>query len=514
MSAIIPQGPPPEPLDAALLPANVDETFDAIVIGSGAGGAVLAKELAEGGMRVAIVEEGGHHRAHRDFASQAVNRLYRDQGVTGTVGRPMVPVPLGKCFGGATTINSGTCFRTPETVLDRWRSAFGLESMDVESMDHVFARVEREINVEPVPFERMTRSCTLVHELLAARGLQGAPLNRNVIDCEGCGMCCYGCTSGAKQSMDKSYLPKAIIAGATAYTHARATRLLRQRNGRVTGVVAEAAGGVRRGRARRLVLRAPKVAVACGTLLSPAFLRGNGIARGNPHLGRHLTLHPASKVYGEFKEDIRQWRGVPQAYYLDTFKERGVIFEGISMPPELGAMATPFHGAPLAHFIRDYRHMASFGFMISDTGEGSMFRVPGMGYRFRYSLTPTDVERIHFATVFLARLFLEGGARAVYPFVSRPDCILRGEADLERFEQSPPRREELELMAFHPLGTCRMAAKADQGVIGPDFQVFGAPGLYVCDGSAVPTALGVNPQETIMALATRLAEQWLETELN
>ena len=499
----------PELRDAASLKTQVDEKYDVVIIGSGAGGAVLAKELAEGGMRVALLEEGGYHHEHRDFASEAVNRLYRDKGVSGTIGRPMVPVPLGKCFGGTTTINSGTCFRTPDAVLSKWQREFGLDALEFAALAPHFDRVEREINVEETPFDLMVRSCVKVHELLAKQGMHGAPLKRNVRHCDGCGMCCYGCTSGAKQSMDRSYLPKALHAGAVAYTHARAKAILRDRAGRAVGVTAESVDAESRKLGGRLTLRAPIVIVACGTLISPGLLKENGIAKGNPHLGRHLTLHPASKVYGEFDEHIDQWAGVPQAYYFEGLKSEGIMFEGISMPPELGAMAAPFHGAPLAHFIRNYRHMASYGFMVSDTSEGSMIRVPGMGYQWRYSLSKTDVGRVHTAIVFLARLFLRGGAQAVYPFVSRRDNILRDEGDVDRFERAPLRADDLEMMAFHPLGTCRIAASPELGVCNPDHEVFGTPGLYVCDGSSVPSALGVNPQETIMMLATRLAEKLL-----
>lgn len=497
----------PDPRDAARLATSVDEPYDAVIVGSGAGGAVLAKELAEGGMRVAIVEEGGFHRVHQDEPFNVLKRLYRDAGFSGTIGKPPVLVPLGRCFGGTTTINSGTCFRTPDSVLAYWRNYLGLKDIEIGEMSQVFDRVEKELNVTEVSFGLMSRGVQKLHELLLQEGFRGAPLRRNVRDCEGCGVCCYGCSSGAKQSMDRCYLPKALRAGGVAYVNARAKQIQVDRAGRATGIVAEATGTS----ARRLTLRARIVVSACGTLLSPQFLKANRIGRGNPHLGTHLTLHPATKVYAEFDERMDDWRGVPQSYYLDAFHDDGLMFEGASMPPDLGAMGMALFGTPLARFIKNYANMASFGFMISDTTEGHMVRVPGAGYLFKYTLTETDLRRIRRGIAFLSRLYLKGGARAVYPLLSNEFSVMERIEEVDRFENTPLRGKDLEMLAFHPLGTCRMAATADAGVCDQDHQVFGTPGLYVCDGSVVPSALGVNPQITIMGLATRLAGRLLAT---
>ncbi|HNT87543.1 MAG TPA: GMC family oxidoreductase [Candidatus Hydrogenedentes bacterium] len=497
------------PMDAAHLHADVDAAFDAVVVGSGAGGAVIAKELAEGGRRVAIVEEGGYHAVHRDPPFASFARLYRDCGFSGTLGRPAVLTPMGRCFGGTTTINSGTCFRTPESVIARWRDELGLAEIDHAALDRAFDRVEHEINVTVTDLRIMSRGNRIVHELLEREGLHGAPLRRNVRDCEGCGACCYGCTSGAKQSMDRCYLPKALRAGATAYVRARAERILCDAAGRAAGIEA-VANGVS---GRRLTFRAPVVILACGSLLTPQLLRRNGVARGNPHLGRHLTLHPATKVYAEFEERVEDWKGVPQSYSYDGLRDDGIKFEGASMPPELGAVAMPLVGEEMAHFLKRYAHIASFGMMISDTAEGRMTRVPGYGYVFRYSLTELDLARLRRGIAFLARLYLKHGALAAYPMMARQGSVFRGLDDVDRFERAPLRASEVEVMAFHPLGTCRMAASPAGGVCDQEHQVFGAPGLYVCDGSVVPTALGVNPQVTIMAMATRFAERLLDREL-
>lgn len=490
--------------DAAQLPADVLEYCDVIVAGSGAGGAVLAKELAEGGLKVVIVEEGGFHSEHRDLPSEALGRLYRDAGVTATMGRPMVAVPMGKCFGGSTTINSGTCFRTPEPVLERWRKEFGLPGFEPDRVDRVFSRVEQEAHIQPADFAVMSRPNVMVHEFLAREGLRGAPIRRNAYKCEGCGTCCYGCTSGAKQAMNVSYLPKALKAGARAYVNAEVRRILTGPGSAAQGVVARAAVT-----GCKITLHAPIVVAACGSLLSPILLKRSGIARGNRHLGRHLTLHPASKVVAEFEQHIDSWEGIPQAYSFEGLHDDGIMMEGISMPPDLGAAAVPFVGPALAHYIKRYAHMASCGFMISDTTEGRLARLPFLGYKFLYSMSEVDARRMRRAIAFLARLFLKNGALRVYAMVSSRNNILTSMQEVDCFERTELPPGAIESMAFHPMGTCRMAASPALGVCDPYHQVFGAPGLYVCDGSVVPTPLGVNPQQTIMGLATRLAEHLL-----
>lgn len=502
-----------KPLDAALFTQNIEEKADAVVVGSGAGGAVIAKELAEGGMKVILLEEGGHHLHHRDLAFEAIRRLYRDHGFTSTLGSPIIPVPMGKCFGGTTVVNSGTCFRLPRSVLEKWRNVFGLTNLDPQILDLAFEKVEKEIHVEPADFSVMSRTNTLMHELLSREGFKGAAIHRNIRHCEGCGMCCYGCTSGAKQSMDVSYLPKALGAGAIAYTHARATQILQDSRG-AQGILAEAIDSHSQKTGITLKIKADRTIIAAGTFLTPQLLKLNGIARENKHLGKHLTLHPATKLFAEFDEEIRGWDGTPQAYYLDSFQDEGIMFEGIFTPPDLLGMSVPFIGKKLTHFIKHYSHITSFGFLIKDESEGKLVRLPFLGYRYCYSLTPGDIRRIQQGVAFLARIFLKGGARKVYPLIRTQMPELTTLEEVNRFEKSQIRSGDVDCMAFHPLGTCRMATHPKNGVCDQNHEVFGMSRLYLCDGSIMPSSLGVNPQLTIMAMATRLAGQLLSETRN
>jgi choline dehydrogenase-like flavoprotein len=498
------------PRDLSMERGDLSAHYDVVVVGSGAGGAVIAKELAQAGMKVAIVEEGGWHRRHVDLAFEAIQRLYRDHGLTSTLGSPIIPVPMGKCFGGTTVINSGTCFRMPERVLKHWRNDLGLSDVGVEELDRAYTRVEHEIHVEPADFAVMSRSNTIMHELLEKEGFKGAAIRRNIVNCEGCGLCCYGCSSGAKQSMDVSYLPRAMAAGAHAYTRAKVTRLLREASSHPTRIIGIEAEGIHRNGRRTghtLRITADRTILAAGTFFTPQILKDIKAARRNRHLGRHLTLHPATKIFAEFDEDIKGWDGTPQAYYLDAFKDEGIMFEGIFTPPDLVGLTTPFVGKRLIEFMKRYSHMTSFGLMISDESEGRLIWLPLFGHAYYYALTPNDIQKIKRGVAFLARVFLKGGAKRVFPLIRGWE--FNSLEDVDRFEQSKLRAGAIDLMAFHPLGTCRMGADPSHGVCDPEHRVFGTEGLYVCDGSVIPTSIGVNPQLTIMAMATRLAERVL-----
>ncbi len=497
-------------LNGSTISQDIKVSSDVVIIGSGAGGAVLAKELAEGGMKVILIEEGGYHptSSHTDLPFDALSRLYRDRGFSASIGKPFIPLPMGRALGGTTVINSGTCFRTPAHVMQNWSQNLGLHDYNEAEFLPLFERVEKEINVTDVDFAVMSRANSIFHEILAKKGTPGKVLRRNIRGCEGCGFCCYGCPSGAKQSMDVSYLPKAFRSGAQAYTRCKVEKFKVQGN-RVQGVLGKFLNSDDQPTGYLLEVSAPKVIVSAGTVFSPRVLWQNYVSRKNPklkkNLGKNLTLHPANKVYAKFEEEVRGWEGTPQAYYLEEDPQNeGITFEGIFMPPDIVALTVPFIGQKLNQFMRDYKYMATFGFLINDSGTGNVKQLPFIGSTVFYSFNKQDVEKMKKGVAYLSRIFLEGGASVVYSLI-HGHAEIRSEQDILKLENADVRPEDAECMAFHPLGTCRMAATEDKGVVGPDFKVFGWEGLYVCDGSVIPSSLGVNPQVTIMSFATKLA---------
>jgi choline dehydrogenase-like flavoprotein len=467
---------------------------DVVVIGSGAGGAPAAKELAEGGMRVIVVEDGDQHSTEELTARprDELPRLYREAGQTATLGTPPIMLLLGRGLGGTTFVNSGTCFRTPASVLDRWRDGFGFDPGD---MTPWFERVEREINVVQVPSEIAGRNALLAKRGADALGWSGGFLRRNVRGCVGSGVCAFGCPTSAKQHMGITYVPKAWDAGATTYTRTRARRIVTEGR-RATAVVATTAAG------GRLRIRAEYFVVSAGTIHTPLLLAKGGLGRRSGQLGRNLSIHPATAVWALFDERVDIARGVPQAYYVDEFDDEGIMFEGIGGPPDYVALATPFIGERQHELMLQYSHLAQLGLMVCDRSRGRVARALGRPV-IRYDLGDRDVATFKLGLERLVELWWAAGARSVLlPVAGLPELSRNHGAPLRNLRL---RARDLKLMAFHPLGTARAGVDPDRTVVDEDLRVHCTDNVWVSDGSVVPSSLGVNPQETIMALATRLA---------
>jgi choline dehydrogenase-like flavoprotein len=456
------------------------------VVGAGAGGAVVGAELAEGGARVVMLEQGRHHDPDGFTARppEMLARLYRDSGQTVTLGSPPILLLVGRGVGGTTLVNSGTCFRTPSHVLERWCHEFGLE-LDETAMRPCFERVERALSVAEVSPALAGANADVARRGAERLGWSHGYLRRNARGCVGSGVCVFGCPTSAKQHTGITYVPRASAAGATIVTGADVRSVL-VRRGRARGVYAKLADG------GRLEVRAPTVVLACGTVHTPLLLDRSGLPDGSGQRGRNLSLHPATAAFALMDELVDMARGVPQSLYVDEFAGEGIMFEGVAGPPSYAAMALPLTGARHRRAMERYRNLAQFGLMVSDASRGRVRSVAGRPL-VSYRLCAADLAKFRSGLGRLRTLFEAAGAREVYlplPAGVSPD-------------RARPR--DLKLMAFHPLGTARADARATQGVTDGELALHGTPGVYVADGSVVPSALGVNPQLTIMALATRLA---------
>lgn len=481
---------------------------DVVVVGSGAGGATIAKELSGAGRRVILLEAGLHY-TRDDFnlrIEQSFMAMYWYGGQMLTLGTPAFLLPLGKTVGGTTTINSGTCFRVPHRVLKRWHLDHGLWEIGEEELGLYYSAVEEYLFVQKADPEVMGRNALLFLEGARGLGLSGGILSRNAKDCEGYGSCCFGCPSDAKQSANISYVPDAVSAGCEVYTGCTVDEVT-VKNGRASGVSARLANGTTAGTGNRLEVEAGVVVLACGSIRTPLMLLTQGICNSSGQVGRNLTIHPCTGTLALMPEKMDNPKGIPQATYVDEFADDGVMLEGGTLPPLGIVMSVPYRGRRLAEFMRDYPNLGIFGGMVSEhCSSGRVIPNPLDARRplVMYRLKGEDVKKFKHTVELMAEVWFSLGASSVFtPFSSFPRLV---PSDLARFKRLKARASDCPAAsAFHPLGTCRMGVDPHTSVVMHSGETWEVENLYISDGSIVPTSLGVNPQMTIFALAMRCA---------
>lgn len=481
---------------------------DAIVVGSGAGGAVVARVLAEAGLDVVVLEEGGHV-PHAEYAalppSLVMRRMGREAFTTAAVplgDTPVISVLAGRAVGGSSTLTGGICFRIPESVTDHWAGGLGLPTMSSAALAPMFDAVERELGVTEVPRDLRSEATRLFVDAAGRAGVGFRPLRRNTKECRGASNCNFGCPYDAKMSVDFNYLPKAVAAGARIFSDVRVDRVTTA-DGRATGVegVVLDVRGSRRGRAR---LTARTIVISAGTLHTPGILRRTGVGRRSRQLGRNITLHPTFRAAALFPQRVEAWKGSMQSVWSDHFEKEGITLMNAFPPVSILAGAMPGIGAEFMHRARQMGHLSTFGGIVHDEGGGRLWRIPGREPLLTYRMAPRDRARFLRGMELIATTFFEAGAREVYlPLYGAPGLRSMDELKTLLGKRIPSRL--IESVTYHPLGSARMGRDPGGSVVDEHGQAHDLPGLYVADGSVLPTSLGVNSQLPIMAVATKIA---------
>jgi choline dehydrogenase-like flavoprotein len=510
---------------------------DVVIVGSGAGGGVIAAELTRAGRSVVVVEAGPFlDEAHLPTDEMdAYDRVYLNHGLL-TTWDGAITMLAGAAVGGGTLVNWMTCIAAPEDVRADWARDHGLDGIDGASFDDDVATVERELGVAPSAV--IPPKDDVILRGAAALGWEAAPIRRNATDCGDCGSCPFGCPRGAKQSTMRVHLAAAAAGGARIVDRARVTKILVE-GGRAAGVEAEillvdpargtpVVGPGRAGtagvRTRRLVVRAPQVVVAAGALRTPAVLLGSGL--DHPAIGRHLRLHPVPVIAAIFDEPIDMWLGTMQAARSLQFgapdgDRNGYVIESAPGHPGLIALALPWEGTDAhAELLGRIRHVAPLIAITRDGGEGRVRLTASGRARIDYRLDERGVATLRHALVSMAGIARAAGARRMLAASTPPAWHGRTgfapgqearsyavfEDALRSLDFAPNRGT---VFSAHQMGSTRMGATADHPCdpVGRVRTREGSiiPGLYVGDGSLFPTGIGVNPMITIMALARRVA---------
>ncbi len=487
-------------------------TADAVVVGSGAGGGVIAGELAAAGKQVCVLEMGGYHdeSEFNGLELWAYQHIFLNGGPFATA-EGQVSIQAGSALGGGTVLNWTNCLRTTDHVRAEW-AAHGLDGVDGPDydadMDAVWERlgVTGECSDLNGPHRLLQKGCE-------ARGLDFRGITRNTdpatYDPVTAGYMGFGDQSGSKRSTAKTYLADAAAKGADFLVHCRVDRVIVE-NGRAAGV--EATYADPEGRTASVTVRAPTVVVACGSVESPALLLRSEI--GGPAVGDYLRLHPTSVVFGYHEEAQDPWWGPPQAGLSHEFADLedgyGFLIECAQHTTGLTAAALPWRsGRDHKEGMAKYPRGAGFINLTRDRGHGRV-TIDGNGrpvlhYAVRDEL---DIAHLHRGVAEMARIMDASGVEEMQA-LSRLAPIWRRGEDLEQFIAalaglSIPERQ-IGLFSAHQMGSCRMGSDPATSVAGPRGELHDVAGVWIGDASAFPTASGTNPMFTTMSLARRTA---------
>lgn len=511
----LPQSAPggPEPLPI-FTPTESTCEADVCIVGSGAGGGLIAGVLAKAGLNV-VVLEAGQARNEADFMGYemlAYQQLFWRGGPSATADGN-VNMLAASTLGGGPTVNWTNCLRTPEWVRDNWAEEFGLKDVatpDYDAhLDAVFERlgVNGDCSDLNGPHQKMRDGAD-------ALGWSFKTLVRNAdpeaYSPETAGHIGFGDRTGSKRDVRQTYLRDLVDAGGKVIVGCAAKRVLVE-NGRAAGVEAIYTDPAT-GATRELTIKAPRVVVACGSLESPALLLRSGI--GGPAVGKNLHLHPVVGFLGIYPDETNPWWGAPMTAQVDEFANvkdgYGFLIQNAQWSPSvIVAGVARVSGAELKETVAKLGHAALLVAFPRDRGHGTVTIDDNGNSVINYSMTDeVDLMVAQISVEKQIRLHHAAGAEQIVPLGSLTQRWRRGE-DLEAFikavQNVPLRAGGMLLVSAHQMSSCRLGKDPQTSVANTSGELHDTPGVYIGDASGMPTASGTNPMISVMALAHRTA---------
>jgi choline dehydrogenase-like flavoprotein len=482
----------------------VQSDAQVLIIGSGAGGAVTALELANAGLDVLLLEEGRAHASEEYGKSppEAMRKLYRRGGMTPILGHVPIGYVEGKCLGGSTEINSGFWHRVPREILLRWKAQFDLADASESELEPHFAWAEDLLGVgsSPGPWPKSTE--------LFARGIERMnwtyqEVPRAAPGCRNTNACAQGCPTGAKQGMSRRIIPQAESRGARVLTGIRVLQILKQRQ-RVVGVIARRQHAD--GSSELVRLSAEHIFVCAGPMETPSLLLRSGVRY---HVGNSLRIHPYLKVAARFPELVNAHEHVLPLLQVKEFWPDLSLGGSFFTRGQL-AMTLSENWPQNAATMRHFDLMAQYYVGVRGTGKGSV-RPALLGEDatvIRYALSATDLRNLSVGLARIATLLLAAGAHEVFPSVWGIPSI-RTEAEAVRWLDENLSPSSLSLVTVHAFSSCPTGERKDRCAANSFGKVYGYDNLFINDASMLPDSPGVNPQGAVMALARRNAQHFL-----
>jgi choline dehydrogenase-like flavoprotein len=486
---------------------------DAVVVGSGAAGAILAYRLAEAGRHVVVLERGPHVAPTQmtEDEMEMFARLYSD-GALQLSSDFEFQATQGRCVGGSTTVNNAVCLEPSEPTKQEW--ARRVEGLRLDELERAFSDVRVFMHVNEQPRRLVTRAAEALVEGLRAGGHEAKPVHANTENCIGCGYCNSGCAYGAKLSM----LDSVLLWGQQRFgdrlkvvSECEARKIV-SRQGHARAVKCRLSDG------RRLRVNARTVVVSAGAIASSRLLQRSRI--GGRAAGRGLTFNIRTAVAARFSQDVRSAYGLQMTDYFRPHPKTPWMLESWAVPAMSTALAMPGWFDDHERYMADFPKIGWAGVLVGATTEGKVHRRPFLHGNTEFEFEPNDrdTRALKDAFTMAGEALFGGGAEEVMVSAHRTLAVKRdgksprqaaAELRKEVAEVIRDRGDVLNLGSSHPQGGNAMSTDAKHGVVDGDCRVHGFDNLFVCDASVFPTVVTVNPQLTVMALAEYAARRML-----
>jgi hypothetical protein len=505
----------------ALFKVTEDATLDCdvVIVGSGAGGGVAAAVLSKSGYKVVVLEKGPYipHTSLSNLECEAFDKMYEKHSLL-TTRDGNIMLLAGSTLGGGTTINWACCLPLPDNVRDEWSCEYGLEQFHShdyeESLEAVKNRIGWHIPEQHNALNRkMKEGCKVLGYACDTTG-------QNLRNTSTAGYTCFGAPD--KQSGLVTYLRDAVKGGARIIDNARVQRVLTQvMNGRTraVGIVANV------GHYRVHVNACKCVIVAAGSLNTPCLLQRSGFR--NPHIGRHLHLHPVTAAVGFFDETIHAYLGAPMTTVCNQFP--GVKLECPSAHTGLAAAALPYRNP---HDFKDkmlrFKHAALFIVLQRDTVSEGRVRLGDDGFSpsIDYELKEPEKLSMMNALKGAVKILIASGANQVGtahnddPGLQLSDESHENAANIETsdkvrnyldsIDDRGMEKHKIGVFSAHQMSTCRMSSSQETGVVDENGESWECDDLLIMDASIFPTASGANPMLTVLTLSHMLSTRLVE----
>ncbi len=502
-------------LDSLTVDDDVSLDADVVVVGSGAGGAVVACELAEAGKTVVLVEDGPYLRSDTFVQREEVMypRLYRESGTKATADYTAL-VSMGRLVGGSTVPSFCLCVRPPRPLLGYWGRQLGMPGLEHEALHPFFRKVEKRIGAQRLTQDQVNANSGKLQQGSEKLGYRGFLPLHNRTDCLGSGYCALGCTYDRKNDMLTTYVPAASRAGALIVPDCQVTKVVTQK-GRATGIV----GAFQRsktGHGHALNVRAKVVVLAAGAINSPRIWRQSQLPDPADAVGRNLRLQPQVVVAALYPEPIEGWKGIPQGYVVDEFLTIGAHSAGsgyLLVPsfahPVTAASMLPGYGREHRELMALYPRLGAISVLLHDHTRGRLEFEESGPPSVSYRLGGSDEDQLMEALEKASEISFAAGAEKVFlPYNEVVTITKRGA--YQPIRDRGVRVNDPLFLSYQPQGTLRMGADRRKAVVDPHGEAHAVGGLFVTDASVFPTSVAVPAQLTVMALATRTAQHIVE----